>query len=111
MENEFNISELKCESGDMVLVHWDNRYKIKTPTIHKDVEDYFKEGVFNTTTLGYIYYKDNNVVVLARNLINESLLEDFVEIPTNLIKNCIVIQKDERRDGTRSGTIIQRPRA
>jgi len=77
----------------MVLVHWDNRYKIKTPTIHKDVEDYFKEGVFNTTTLGYIYCKDNNVVVLARNLINESLLEDFVEIPTNLIKNCIVIQK------------------
>lgn len=91
MKNEFNISELKYKSGDIVLVHWDNRYKIKTPTIHKDVADYFKEGVFNTTTLGYIYYKDDNVVVLARNLINESLLEDFIEIPTNLIKNCIVI--------------------
>lgn len=37
MENEFNISELKYKSGDIVLVHWDNRYKIKTPTIHKDV--------------------------------------------------------------------------
>lgn len=93
MKNEFNVSELKCKSGDMILVRWDNRYKVCTPTIYKDANDYFREGVFNTTTLGYMFYKDDNVIVLARNKINENLLEDFIEIPTNLIKNCIAINE------------------
>lgn len=90
MENELNT--LNCKKGDIVLVCWDDKYKVHTPIISKDIKyDYFKEGVFNTTTLGYLVYIDENVVVLSRNMVNEGLFEDFIKIPVNLIKSCTVI--------------------
>lgn len=91
MENE-KLNTSKCKKGDIVLVCWDDKYKFHTPTISKDIRyDYFKEEVFNTTTLGYLVYIDENVVVLSRNIVNENLFEDFIKIPANLITSCTVI--------------------
>lgn len=92
MENELNT--LNCKKGDMVLVCWDREFRLCTPTVSGDIEyDYFEEGLFYTTTLGHFFYKDDNVVVLSRNRINKGLFEDFIKIPTRLIKSCIIINK------------------